>query len=285
MYEEVTEYHISELTSIIAKDIGVSDKAVGELGRSLLILSAEKIMDRWKTGKKYLRTLHALKAMPNYPEEIFKLSVSIDAIVNNLDDLIDENLDNEAKTLYVVEVIKLFSMFNYQNADQETKNLIANYFNKLISIALLEKFYYGLIKSGHNAERPLEHVLPLYDCRSLDMDIFVELPMMKTSGGVKSMKDVVEVARCFRALNLLKKDISDFQHDKEQGQSTLMTIFYHDKMRLRSIIETMVVHYLDKSRKLDSGDEFKGIVENYQRMSEEEAKEVLLATEALLGIS
>ncbi len=283
MYEEATEEHISELTSIINNDIGILDVTIPETGKDLLRLSSKKLMDRWKSGAKYLRTINAVKAISNYPEEILKLSVSIDALVNNLDDVLDETLDEQAKALYIVEIIKLLAMFNYQNADQRMRNSIAKFFNKLISIALLESFYYKMIKTSHNTKNPLEHVVPLYDCRSLDMDIFVEIPMIKLFGGANN-EDVINAARCFRALNLLKKDIKDFQHDKEQGQSTIMTIFHTDKSHMRSIIEAMVGHYLNKSRNFPGGGEFKDIIDNYKNMAESEAKEVSNATEDLLAI-
>ncbi len=285
MYKEVTAEHILELGGIINNEIGISDPNMPKMGESLMNMSAEKIMERWKTGKKYLRTVNVAKAIPNYPEEVLKLSVSVDAIVNNLDDLLDESLDINEKTLYIVEVIKLFSMFNYQSPDQTMRNAIAKYFNKLISVALLEKVYYDMMKSSHNSERPLEHIAPLYDCRSLDIDIFVELPMIRMSADRTAIESVINSGRCFRALNLIKKDIKDFQHDKEQNIATVITIFHGDKERLRSLIDASVRHYLDKSKRVEHEGRFKEAIDNYRIMAENEAIEIRRAMEYLFNIS
>ena len=175
-----------------------------------------------------------MKAFPEYPMDSLNLSISIDAMINIFDDLIDENLERQTKNYYFLEIFRMLANYHYQASNENLRFHMGNYFNKLIMIASLEKHFYDSIKNEKRDDNVLKTTTHIYDIRSLDIDIFIEIPLL-ASDTIRFKDDVLKVARIYRVLELLKKDILDIEHDIENGLETLITIFWDRKNHLKKL--------------------------------------------------
>src|SRR3989338_7771725 len=268
LYKETIRENIEDLEKILRNDIKVNNPAVNEQLIKLLNISCENLTSKWASGRKYVRTLYVKKAFSNYPENILKLSISIDAIINLLDDVLDEQMNKQTKTLYLVELIRIFSIYNYQKFNEKISNAIGNYFNKIISIAILEEIYKSLIKSESDFEKIIQYSVQIYDCRSLDIDIYTELPMIELDYNKNDYDNILKISRIFRAVNLIKKDIGDIRHDKENETETVMTIFY-DGGKIENEVKKILKIYKDLADEILLNEEIKEI-NNFYRMINEE---------------
>ena len=273
MYNDSVYDNIKIIDQILTSDIGLNDPYLMELFNKVLQSSKNGLVKKWKSGKKYLRTLSVMKALPEYPMNSLNLSVSIDAMINIFDDLFDENLEKHTKNFYLVEIFRMLANYHYQEFDENLRFHVGNYFNKLIMIALLEKHFYDLIKNGKKDDHLLKNAAHVYDIRSLDIDIFVEIPLL-ASNTIEFEDDIIKVARIYRALELIKKDFLDVEYDLENGQVTLFTMFWDRKIDLRNLISKLTDLYLERAKNIVCSEYSRIIVDNFILMSESEANEI-----------
>jgi len=272
-YDDSVHDNLKMIDKILISDIGLNDPYLMELFNKVLQSSKNGLIEKWKSGKKYLRTLSVIKAFPKYPMNSLNLSISIDAMINIFDDLFDENLEKHIKNFYLVEIFRMLANYHYQEFDENLRFYVGNYFNKLIMIALLERHFYDLIKIGKKDDYLLKNAAHVYDVRSLDIDIFVEIPLM-ASNIIQFKDDLLKVARIFRALELIKKDFLDVEYDLENGQETLFTMFWNRKIDLRNLISKLTDLYLERAKNIVCSEYSKIIVDNFILMSESEANEI-----------
>lgn len=222
-----------------------------------------------------MRTFFVKKAFPEYPEDIIKISVSLDAIINLLDDILDEKMGKNLKSLYIVELIRIISIYNYQNLEKKYSETVGNYFNKIISIAILEDFYKDFIKKENDSKKILDLSIQIYNCRSLDMDIFTEIPLIRLYNKIDDdLLKVIKVSRIFRALNLIKKDIKDAQHDKDNEVETVITLLY-DSDDFNNVVNKLIAHYKNTSDKIESDKkDLSTIISNFKEMIKNETSEI-----------
>lgn len=273
LYNDSINDNVKIIDQIMISDIGLDDPYLMELFKKILNISKNELTEKWKSGKKCIRTLSAVKAFPEYSMDSLKLLISIDAIVNILDDLLDENLEEHVQNVYILEIIRILAYYHYQNTNDVLRYHIGNYFNKGIIIALLEKHFYDLIKNENRDKKLLEIAINVYNIRSLDIDIFIEIPLL-ASNTIQCKDVVLKVARIFRALELIKKDFLDVKHDLENGQETLFTMFWNRKNDLRKLISKLIDQYLDRANNVVFPEYSKIIVNNFILMSESEANEI-----------
>ena len=77
--------------------------------KEILNLSSENVTKKWLSGKKYIRTDFVKKAFSKfYPYKQIDISILIDAMINILDDILDEELNLKEKALYVIEFLRIF---------------------------------------------------------------------------------------------------------------------------------------------------------------------------------
>lgn len=260
------------LMEIIQNDIKMKDVDT-ELFTSVLEQSMEKIIQNWLSGRKYIRTLFINQVMGDiYPQKTTSLSLSIDAFINILDDLLDENLDKPTKTAYIVEFIRIMAIFTSRISDSVQRERIERCFNKLISIAIGETIYRNLIKNENNTEKLIELVKEVYTYVSLDIDIFIELPLLEMSFEQNEINKLVSLGRHFRMLNLIKKDIDDIEHDKKSGTDTGVTLAL-EKDNSKEIINSVADKIVSASRQifLDKEHQF---ADNFKKMIEQEKLEI-----------
>ncbi|MEW6328743.1 MAG: hypothetical protein AB1468_01365, partial [Candidatus Micrarchaeota archaeon] len=205
----------------------------------LLSLSSKNLANKWRSGAKYLRTRYAKQAIPNYPDDVLMLLISVDASVNLLEDILDETLSKEQKGLYLVELIRVLSMQNSFNLSKKLQKIISDYFNKIIFIAGSENFLYPQILNEKDESKLFELCTASYSCRSLDMDIFVELPLTKNKHTKQEINSALIAARSFRVINLAKKDIADLPHDLQFNTTTPIMVMKQRNLPVKNFIDAL----------------------------------------------
>lgn len=253
-YKDDLKKSLNEIEKIL-KEKNVDNFGVGTYCENILSLSCDNITNKWRNGKKYLRTLFVQEAFSNfYPKNITKLSIYIDAIVNILDDLFDEEMSNEQKSLYILEFLKVFSLYNYEHPQKEVQICFGNYFNKLISLASVENCFNDLINNENDINKIVNYSVKVLNCRSMDIDIFNELVLLNSDlYNKEEEKKIKESGRIFRAMNIMKKDIKDIKHDKETGQESVILKIYDNKdFDFQNYIFNVCNYYLNKIREMES---------------------------------
>lgn len=200
--------------------------------KKLLTSSSKHVTNKWNKGDKYIRTEYMLEAFSiYYPRKFLELSIMVDAMINILDDLLDMDLDKKNKTIYILEYLRVFSLYSLNRPGRTIQKNMAVYFNKLISLAIAESQYLRLISKEKSLENIIKHSIDLLLTRSLDIDIFVEIATSDINDK-RETEYIKDSARTFRAFNILKKDVFDIEHDKRQGQETLVTYMFDSKKQL-----------------------------------------------------
>lgn len=237
-----------------------------EAFENLLNKSQEHLIEKWRTGKKYLRTVSASRAISNYPKEVAELSLTLDATVNILDDLLDETLSKEAKGLYIVEIIRLMSNFVQLDFKKDMRSTIDSYYHKLISIAILEQVYYTGIKNSItgdvlNIDDALRNAKEVFNVRSTDMDIFLEIPLQHTGMEKRNINEFVRLGRIFRSLNLIKKDLDDYEHDSSMEIDTIYTILSKNRIVLEEAVKWLVKSYVEDLKTFDTKPDLQNLMD------------------------
>ena len=112
IYQKSIKRNIFGVKTIL-ENLGTKKEIPFSLYENLLNQSANMIISKWLSGRKYCRTHFAQKAFGKlYPAQYVQISLCIDAMVNILDDLLDEQLDKQAKMEYILEFLRIFSIYN-----------------------------------------------------------------------------------------------------------------------------------------------------------------------------
>lgn len=250
VYEKTLEKDFLQI-GLILKDIGVVDRNIEDSCKSALTQSCANITNKWSSGRKYTRTLFVREAYgDSYPENVLQDSILIDAMVNILDDLLDENLEKEEKTLYVLEFLRVFALHNFEKVSIETQTLIGSYFYKLITLAVIEGYYDNLLNNEEELDNLVRYSIEVLDCRSMDIDIFNNLALRDCGLDMTEEEklDIVRVGRMFRAVNIMKKDIDDMEHDQATGQESLaLKVYLKQKENFQQYILRILEHYRKES--------------------------------------
>ncbi len=280
IYLKTLEFNIVDIEKIL-KDLKISDVSIS-IYREILKQSSSILPNKWQSGRKYSRTLFVQNALgKSYPKKYSALSLSVDSMVNILDDLLDEQLKKEEKEGYVVEFLRIFSYFE-KNANFKMNKIMSLYINKLITLAVAEKFYQKFIENKKDIKKIVELSANLLVCRGMDIDIFLEIGILDKKIEHLGKKKIGEIARLFRALNILKKDIADIKHDQKNGQKTVVTIVLSkNKTEFRFFIIDLVdyliniqnekIKYLVKSKNKN----LLKIAKKFEAMTQLEKKNIL----------
>ncbi|MFH1445500.1 MAG: hypothetical protein ABIF08_03405 [Nanoarchaeota archaeon] len=271
-YRETLLQTKKSLMEIIQNDIKMKDGNT-EVFMSIVEQSMEGIINNWVSGKKYTRTLFMGQVMGDmYPQEAVELSLSVDSIINILDDILDENLDKNTNAAYIVEIIRILAVFTSKLSDETQRKSVENYFNKIISIAIGEQVYKNMIKNENNPEKIIDLITEVYACRSLDMDIFVELPLLEISLSPSDVSRMLVLGRHFRTLNLIKKDIDDIERDRIAETETGVTLSI-EKGNPIEILRTITERVVADSKQINL-DEQTHLADNFKKMIENEKQEI-----------
>jgi len=251
IYEETAEENLRDIKQIL-KNNRVEDLDLIQRCDSILFSTPHHVSNKWSCYRKYVRTLFVKEAFSKfYPNKYLEISLYIDALVNILDDLLDEELNKQEKSLYVLELLRDFSLYHRKEIPRTIQNDVFHYFNKLLALAIAERHYINLIKKEESLEKIMNYSIKSFNLRSLDIDIFVEIALagnnIKNKMGGEKIK---KIARIFRAINLIKKDINDIKYDKSHNLETVITIMASKKKKYnfqRYILN--LIDYYSKSGK------------------------------------
>ncbi len=242
------------------------------LYEGILKSSSQNLIVKWKKETKYLRTVFVMRAFgENYRKEVMPISISIDAMINLLDDLLDENLTKEDKVLYIVEFLRCSSNFYSHVGDLNITQKLGEYFNKLITLAVAENYLFKKIQSTRDFEEIVIYSSSLLMTRAMDIDVFIEI----ASGEVTS--NVLRAGRGFRAVNILKKDILDFDHDMENGNIGPLIFVYKNRTDYKKYIARLVENLESRFDQISFDDAVttRGIKEAFKEMFLEEKEAIL----------
>lgn len=245
-----TEYEkcVSNVLEIARENL--KDEELKLVLDNLTKMTTSLLTDKWRSGRKVVRTIFAVKAFPNYPNEYLKISLCIDAMVNLLDDVLDELMTKYERSLHIVEFIKVMSLFfselSREARSAEIASVMSEYLSKILCVAASEIHYGSRIRETSELDGIIRYSIKCYDYRAMDVDVFFEIPMIKLYGEVKP--DLLSLARNFRAVNLILKDYRDIQHDiKNETFTPLVAIYRLGEDKLQRCLRELLDHYYNRS--------------------------------------
>jgi hypothetical protein len=248
LYFETVNESIDLLIDIL-EHININNSTYKEELSDVLNASAQNIISKWKNHKKTLRTKVIYDIIPNYPEHLLKKSLLLDATVNILDDIYDETLTKEQTSIYIIELLRILSLFNQEDKFTSYSNEVSNYFNKLLCIATLEKIYKEKIEKSPTFDDVVKYSIECYNSKSMDIDIFIELPLLEMGVDSDRIGELVSLINVYRALYIIFKDISDLEHDKKNDIKTPIVIISETFSEEKSdYIRSLVDHYYNLSK-------------------------------------
>jgi hypothetical protein len=215
---------------------------------TLLKGSAHNLVVKWKNQEKILRTELCFNVIPNYPKTILQKSLLLDAMINLLDDLYDEMLTKEDMTLYIREVLRILALFHRQTLSDSERKTIADYFTKILYIALLESTFITKMQTTSNSTEQFQYAIECYDGKAMDLDIFLELPLLELRVHPTIITRVVSFGNIARAVSILIKDINDLNHDIINKITTPMVLLSQNpKEVFNKTIQAFLKYYEHKS--------------------------------------
>jgi len=241
LYEETVHENINYLKKLERELYGKAElhKRVHET----LFKSARNLTKKWLAGEKYLRTKYARDAILEYPKKVLKLSIFMDAYINLMDDLLDESFSREERALAISEVARIVSLRDKYITDNSMKNRISDYFNKIIFVAVSEQIFLKKMKNKEG-EDFYKVAYDYFAGRSLDMDLFLEIPLHELKYKKNEIDEIVRVGRIFRTINLMKKDLIDLEHDIEFDIPTPMVMLHQKGKPFKDFVEYVFSHAL-----------------------------------------
>lgn len=248
LYLETVKENADLLTDLIKRS-HLDNPGFEEEYASVLEASAENIVSKWRKHRKMLRTKVVCDVIPDYPARILKQSLLLDAMVNILDDLYDEPLQKEVNSLYIIELLRTLALFN-RDGLRSYGDEVSDYLNKLLCIAILERTYMGKIQNSSTFDEVLRYSIECYDVKSMDVDIFIELPLLEMGVVAEQIAEVTGLLNVLRALHIIFKDLVDLEHDAFHGIETpIMIVSTKFGEESANFISKLVDHYVAQAEK------------------------------------
>ena len=278
LYEKSVEENLKDIRSVL-EQLGMLNPELEKTYEQVLTMTSQNITGKWQAGRKYARTYFSKKAFSKYyPEEYLKLSLCIDAMVNILDDIYDENMNKETRGLYLVEFLRISSLYNLNKLTKNIQAAVGHYFNQLITLAVAEGVYFKMIENEKELDKMVKLSADLLLCRAQDIDIFNEIALINCKESEK--EKIKTIGRIFRAINILKKDVADIEYDKSNNMISVVT-HMSDRMDVKfSEYLKELTNYLlekaiqEKSLLKDSNDKIKIPTDNFILMMKENIVEI-----------
>ena len=286
IYEKTVEENLKDIKSIL-KEVRIDNSVIASSYAKILSSSCRNLTEKWLSNRKYIRTLFVKEAFSNfYPEKHTKISLYIDALINILDDLLDEKMDDSVKLLYLVEFSRIFSLYHKRRLARDIQLALWHSFNKLISLAIAEGYYKNFIRKEKDIEKIIKYSVESFGIRSLDIDVFNEIALIDYKTANKKIEKIKKIGRIFRAINIIKKDIEDIEYDTKNNIETIITIMIRKKeCDFHKYILSLLDDCLNKAKKIKSENltEKKIIVpiNNFYSMIERDKKEIIKIIKSL----
>jgi hypothetical protein len=247
---DVTETLIERYLSMVELNLSCIDDTVHLNDvrsplEQMISRAAGNLTEKWRSGRKTLRTEVAYRALSGYPESTLNTSLTLDAMINLLDDIYDEALGKEEMAIYMVELIRTIANMNHLVEDGERATM-EQYFNKILVIAFSEMHYRTRIKKSVSREEKLSTVIKCYEVKSTDMDLFIELPLRAKGLDNETTSKYTQLGRVHRAVSIIVKDLEDLEHDIETGEETPAVLLFRDRDgSAKRILDDCVKHFED----------------------------------------
>lgn len=278
IYQESVKENLRDIKSILER-LGMLSPELAKTYEQILMMTSQNITGKWEAGRKYARTYFSRKAFAeHYPEEYLKLSLYIDAMVNILDDIYDENMNKETRGLYLVEFLRIFSLYNLSELTKNIQEPLGHYFNQLITLAVAEGVYFKMIEGEKELDKIVKLSADLLLCRAQDIDIFNEIALVNYQNNKK--ENIKLIGRIFRAINILKKDVNDIDYDKSNNMVSVVThISDRQDINFSEYLKKLANYLLEKAEKeksliKDSDSKIKTPVNNFMAMIKENVSEI-----------
>ncbi len=248
--DDVTETLIERYLSMIELNLSDIDDTVHENDdqtplEQMIRRAAGNLTEKWRRGRKTLRTEVAYRALRGYPDSTLNTSLTLDAMINLLDDIYDEALGKEEMALYIVELIRTIANMNHLVEDGE-RTAMERYFNKILVIAFSEMHYRTRIKESVSYEEKLSSVIKCYEVKSTDMDVFIELPLRAKGLDDETTSMYTRLGRVHRAVSIIVKDLDDLEHDVEAGEETPVVLLFRERDgSAKRALDDCVKHFED----------------------------------------
>jgi len=297
-YKEIIEKNIKIYETSIDKNIKTIEKTLKKFGvkdvpiemyKGVLSDTSSMVINKWETGRKYTRTAFTQRAFDKkYPTKNLEISLAADAMVNLLDDLLDEKLSDKEKELYVVEFLRVFAIYSKNNIPS-LNNWMGDYMNKLITLAIAEQVYQNQILKEKELKELAQKSKELLTCRGVDIEIFVQIALSTHKASNNVFDKMLNIARIFRGMNILKKDIHDIEHDIKIGNKTAVLLVLNKKnISFREYADELTKLLLEEQEKnIQSIAEglkkykLEKVAENFRQMTTEDQREIIKKSKEL----
>lgn len=265
-YNEQTRKNLDDIEEIL--DSLKMESPTRNNFKQLFQSSSVAITTSWEKERKYCRTIFVKTAFgKQFPDHFLGVSLSLDVMINILDDLLDEELSPEKKTAYIIEFLRNFANYSHQELSSEIRNEVGLYFNKLITLAISEKVYEEEIKKSNALNKIAGKSVDLLICRGMDIDIFSEIALIDYAGNADAIR---KNARAFRAMNILKKDIIDIPYDLKNNMESVVTLVQKKDFDFLSYISQVLSIFDQKIEVVDDQ-----IASNFLQMIQKQKKEII----------
>lgn len=250
IYKKTIPKNLKNIKSIL-KNAEINNPIIVNSYEKILFNSTEKLTEKWMSGRKYARTSFVKEAFSEfYPKEYTELSLYIDTMINILDDLLDEEMDKNEKTCYVVEFLRAFSLYHQKCPQKKIQIAMSHYFNKLITLAIAEGHYKNFIKKEMNMNKIIKYSIESYTIRSLDIDIFNQIALIDYKEPNQKTEKIKQIGRIFRAVNIIKKDIEDIEYDTKNNMESIISIIIKKECDFAKYISALLNYYLAQAEKI-----------------------------------
>lgn len=225
-------------------DEEIKEKALGlysEVSRKIETYFDQK----FSSGRKSFRTGYAQEAFGKYyPKEAYPYSKSIDIYTAAMDDLYDDsNAPDQERKLNVLASNK--NVISILSWPENLKNEAALHFQKMFIIGLGEAENTMKLKSVSTENEAIDVAKKCYFLRAIDMDFAVRIPSIYLNLSPEEKRDIEKSGRCFRAVNLCKKDINDVDHDRKHETETPITIFLDKQFDIEHLKSSLIEDSLE----------------------------------------
>ncbi len=280
IYKKGINGNIDSIIEII-KNLEMTINPPIDLFKQLLNKSSDQIIFNWSSGRKYSRTSFVQKSFENhFPNHLLPLFLSIDATVNILDDLLDEDMDKEKRGNYIVEILRNLPTYTDKNIPTEIRKSINEYFNKLIVLAVSEDFYKLNIQNEDNLDEIIKKSVSLLKCRAMDIDIFTDIALANYKSN--NQIDIKNLNRLFRSLNIFKKDLLDIPYDKEKGMETIAILVLNRNKNYFQEYAMRIIDLINKEKRIIIDNNLDDqIIKNINDMMKEEEKKIIEISSSL----
>jgi len=253
----------------------------------------------WKDKRKSLRTVAVLNAIDHavdgdLPDACVDVLVSLDALINVLDDIIDDASPSKpAKIGYTVNAAfattSLYSNLSDSVQKHASKTLF-EYFTKLFQIPKVESSLLARMQGKTSPAERVATATEIYEYRALDMEAFVEIALQIYTDSANSALDqsvraaLHEDLVTYRARCLLFKDVYDIERDYRDDDVTPV-LARVKSTRDPAVVEQFITGIANQfSYSADSRDSYRDALLHLERRPDSMAEEIAGQIDSLRGL-